>query len=216
MDGTGSGSEQERCYEIYYIREEAFKLLLAGLGQEEWYGLFSEASSRPGGRQDMSAVNGMLAELYQNGIIDWKDAGVAVRKPYADMLAVMLDKKICVTVQITGTEMPLRCCYFSGSEVVMTQKSQREENTLGMMRMPLQDWIEQITKECARLEDKESCVLTRRCSQNGSILQNVRIQKDGLRSVRMEWSKDKGSSLHCAQEALGEKLRELLCMDDIR
>ena len=57
-------------------------------------------------------------------------------------------------------------------------------------------------------------VLIRRSSQDGSILQNVRVQKNGLRSVRMEWGKEKGSSLHCAQEVFGEKLRELLCMDD--
>ena len=30
------------CHEIYYVKEEALKLLLAGLGQTQWYGLFSE------------------------------------------------------------------------------------------------------------------------------------------------------------------------------
>lgn len=215
MDGTRSGSDQESCYEINYIKEDALKLLLAGLGQEEWYGLFSDVSGRPRSKQEKSTVNGLLADMYQDEIIDWKDAGVAVRQPYADMLTVMLDKKICVTVQMTGTEPPLRCCYFSGSEVVMTQKSQREEDTLGMIRISMQGWTELIIKDCIRLEEGESCVLTRRSSRNGSILQNVRIQRNGLRSIRMEWGLDQVSSLSCAQEELENKLRELLCMNDV-
>lgn len=215
MDGKRNGSDQESCYEVNYIKEDALKLLLAGLGQEEWYGLFSDVSSHPRGRQEKCTVNGMLADMYQDGIIDWKDAGASVRQPYADMLAVMLDKKICVTVKMPGIEVPLRCCYFSGSEMVMTQKSQREEDTLGMIQIPVQEWVELMVKECVRLEDGESCVLTQRRSQNGSILQNVRIKRNGLRSIRMEWGRDQVSSLHCTQEEFGSKLIELLFMDDV-
>jgi len=214
MGATRSRSEQESCYEINYIKEEAVKLLLAGLGQEEWYGLFSDGPGRLYGKQgEMGMVNSILADMYQNGIIDWKDAGVAVRQPYADMLAVMLDKKLCVSIQMCGTAAPLRCCYYSGSEVVITLKSQREEGTLGMVQMPVQEWAGLLGRECARLEDGESCVLTRRSSQDGSILQNVRIKRGGLRSILMEWGEGWESSLRCAQEEFGEKLRGLLCMD---
>ena len=68
MDGTQGRGVDSNCYELYFIREDGLKLLLAGLGETQWYGLFSEANG---------SANRILADLYQSGVIDWEGAGVS-------------------------------------------------------------------------------------------------------------------------------------------
>ncbi|KAI4451785.1 hypothetical protein C823_006345 [Eubacterium plexicaudatum ASF492] len=215
MDDIQNGSRSDSCqhsdndYDIYYIKEEQLKLLLAGLGQTEWYGLFSDAhvSERP--------LNVMLADLYQNGVVDWDGEGVIVRQPYADMLSVMLEKKTCVTLQTAGCKTAyVRCCYFSDTSAVLTVKSQREAKTIGMAPMPVHNWLRQLEEVCIRLEDEECCTLTCRNSVNGKVYQTVRIRKYGLREFQIDQSKYKNARRHCMREQLGAAVWELLCTDD--
>lgn len=206
-------NRKESCYEVYYIKEEALKLLLAGLGQKEWYGLFSEG--RHAAQPEREAGNRILAEMYQDGVIAWEGAGAAVRQPYADMLSAMLKEKTCVTVHTPDTGLALRCCYLSGTGVVMTQVSQREAATLGMAYVSTQCWIGMLGEECARLEDGECCRLVRRSSGNGKVYQSVQIYRDGLRAFRMEWN-GSGSSANrcrCAREEFAGRLAELLGLE---
>lgn len=227
MFDTQDRSECEGCYEVYYIKEEALKLLLAGLGQKRWYGIFSEEpvdtsigkvhrisekseANIRSIRKKESSVNSLLAELYQNGVIDWKEKGVVVRNPYADLLSAMLEKKICITMQISGTSSLLRCCYLSSTAVVMTQKSQREPNTLGMSQIPIRSWLNLLEEECIRLEE-ECIILSCRSSTHGQIYKNIKIQKNGLRTFSIK--QDDGSSIHCMREELGIRMMELLLSD---
>lgn len=208
MDGMHSRSDKD-CYEVYYIKEEALKLLLAGLGLKEWYGLFSE---RHVVQPEREALNGMLAEMYQDGVIAWEGAGAAVRQPYADMLSVMLKNKICVTVHAPDTASAVRCCYLSDMGVVMTQVSQREAGTLKLAHVALQCWLGMLEVECARLEGGECYKIVRRSSENGKVYQSVQIYKDGLRAFRMEW--DDGC-LRCAREEFGSGLLKALGLQRI-
>lgn len=195
--------KEETCYEVYYIKESVLQLLLAGLGQTEWYGLFSEH----GEPQD---VNDTLAGMYQDGMVDWNGTGVAVRQPYADMLLVMLDKKTCITVQMPDAAFSLRCCYFSKEQVVMTQKSQREERTLGMAQLSIREWFGLLEEACMRLDEGECCQLQCRSSVNGSSYNQIEICKDGLRAFCMEWNAKGGGRLCCRQEEFAGRLKSLL------
>lgn len=202
--------KEETCYEVYYIKEEVLKLLLAGLGQKEWYGLFSG----PGGAGQNSLMkeeaNRALAVMYQDGIVDWDGASVAVRQPYADMLSVMLEKKTCITVRMPDLVSPLRCCYFSQAGVVMTQKSQREDHALGMARLSMREWLGLLEEECVRLDEGACCQLNCRSSVNGSSYNHIRIRKDGLRTFRLEWDAGGSSRMRCTQEEFGCRLKTLL------
>lgn len=213
MGETDSRSSHDSCYEIYYIKEAALRLLLAGLGQHEWYGLFSDLADGQD-RTQHETVNEILVWMYQNKIIDWDGEGVVVRQPYADMLSVMLEKKKCVTVRMPKPFLPVRCCYLSDTQVIMTQKSQREEHTLGMAQTSLCDWLRLLEASCSRLEEEESCTLTSGSSISGVSDQTVRIYRYGLRGFRIVWDKGGGGQLRCMQEEFGTKLRELLCTDD--
>ncbi len=205
-----SGGTAKGCYEVYYIKEDALKLLLAGLGQKQWYGLFSGAGDSACRVWECpQAVNGVLADMYQNGIVDWEGAGVAVRQPYSGMLSAMLEKRGCVAVQMEGMAAPIRCCYLSASEVIMTHKSQREGRTVGLAQLSTAAWASLLEEECNRLEEGECCRLSCRNSENGSLYQKVRIQKDGLRTVSMVWEEGISRRLRFGREELGGRIMEL-------
>ncbi len=196
----------ESCYEIYYMKEDAFKLLLAGLGQTQWYGLFSREG------QEKKRTNRILAELYQSGVIDWDGAGAAVRAPYAQMFSAMLEKKSCVTIQSPVLLSPLRCCYLSAADAVLTQKSQREERTLGITLLSAQGFARLLEEECKRLETGESCLLSCRSSQTGQAFQKLLIRRDGLRAYQVEIKAASGvkASLRWMQEEFADRLCRLL------
>ncbi|MDE7312628.1 MAG: hypothetical protein K2N87_13575 [Eubacterium sp.] len=205
MDEAMGAEKKENCYEIYYIKEDALKLLLAGLGQTQWYGLFS-------GDGQKETTNRILAELYQNGMIDWDGAGAALRAPYAKMFSVMLEKKSCVTIQSPVLLSPVRCCYLSQTGVVLTQKSQREDRTLGIALLPVQGFIRMLEAECARLEAGECCIFSCRSSQTGQAFQKLRVSRDGLRAYQVEIQTENGAGtrLHCMQDELAARLGKLL------
>lgn len=212
MDGMQDGKTYESCYEIYYIRENGLKLLLAGLGQHGWYGLFSVKIS-PDSNTDAgyAAVHSILADLYQNGVIDWDDAkaAVQVRQPYAGMLSAMLEEKRCITVQMPEESAFVRCCYISDSAVVMTQKSRREDRMLGMSQLTVQGWLHLLEKDFARMEKGDCCLLTSHSSEDGRIYRRIRVQKAGIRAFCIEWDGDGSGRLHCMTEGLGKELAGL-------
>ena len=212
MESTRDGSpdENENGYEVYYIKESGFKLLLAGLGQPGWYGLFSEEPQA--GEKQEPAVNTILADLYQNGVIDWDGGGVAVRPPYADMLSCMLEKKRSVTIQPQDPAALIRCCYLSARAVVQTQKSRREKQTLGLAYVSRRQWMRLLEEELVRMETGEHTGFCVRHSENGRIERQMQVQRNGLRSFQITWDKE-GAGIRCIQDELGKKLGELLWAD---
>lgn len=191
--------------EIYYLKEMELKLLLAGLGLKEWYGLFSDEAGT--GEVPEGFRNRILADLYQKELIDWKQGSVAVRQPCAGMLSAMLEKKRCVTIKMPDENLPVRCCYLSADSVVMIQKSQREEKTLGMAQLPVPDWLQYVEEAVGMLEDGECLVLTCCSSENGRIYQRLNLWQEGLRDRWMEW---KNGCIHCSREEFANKLKERL------
>lgn len=212
MESTQDGSAGENGYEVYYIRESGLKLLLAGLGQPGWYGLFSEESIQADTKQ-APTVNLILADLYQNGVIDWDGGGVAVRPPYTDMLSCMLEKKRCVTIQPHDPAALVRCCYLSARAVVQTQKSQREKQTLGLSYVSPRQWMRLLEEELVRMETGECARFAVRHSENGRIERQIQVQRDGLRSFQMTWDSEGGGSVCCMQDELGKKLGKLFWAD---
>ena len=212
MESTRDGSpdENENGYEVYYIKESGFKLLLAGLGQPGWYGLFSEEPQADA--KQAQAVNTILADLYQNGVIDWDGGGVAVRPPYADMLSCMLENKRCVTIQPQDPAALIRCCYLSARAVVQTQKSRREKQTLGLAYVSRRQWMRLLEEELVRMETGEHTGFCVRHSENGQVERQMQVQRDGLRSFQILWDKG-GAGIRCMQDELGKKLGELLWAD---
>lgn len=209
MDGVQDGEKYNSCYEIHYIRESGLKLLLAGLGQDGWYGLFSvKEGSGNESQLKHAAVNGILADLYQNGVIDWDDRGTAVkvRQPYAGMLSAMLEKKVCVTVQMPEEAAFIRCCYLSDSAAVLTQKSRREDHMLGMSKLTVQNWLYLLEEDCARMEEGACCLLTCQSSKDGEVYRRIQVKKAGIRAFDLVWDGAESGRLHCVREELGKKL----------
>jgi len=198
MDATGS--------EIYYLKEAELKLLLAGLGLGEWYGFFSEEPPR----MDKKTENGLLAMMYQKGVIDWGQGCIAVRQPYADMLMDMLEKKICVTVQMPDSGSPLRCCYISAADVIVTQKSQREEASVGISKMSARNWFLLLREEATGLEDGERLALAVRNSENGRVSREICVRRVGIRGFRIDWEGGGHGAIQCQKEELPEKLGGLV------
>lgn len=209
MGGSQDGKKQENCYEIHYMKEAGLKLLLAGLGQDGWYGLFS-VKAGPGkeSQPEHAAVNGILADLYQNGVIDWDDTGAAVkvRQPYAEMLSAMLEKKVCVTVQMPEETAFVRCCYLSDSAAILTQKSRREDCMIGMSKLTVLDWLHLLEEDCARMEEGACCLLTCQSSEDGEVYRRIQVQKTGIRTFDIEWDGALNGRLHCMREELGREL----------
>lgn len=215
----------DSCYEVYYIKEAALKLLLAGLGQTQWYGLFSEETvqgtgvyEKPGRRMrhaggqsgKNAAVNSVLAEMYLAGVIDWDGQGVAVRQPYARMLSVMLEQKICVTcvgMDSLSVSM-LRCCYLSRDSAVAVRKSQREDGMLGLTQLDVREWERMLGEACVRLADGERLRAVKRSSLDGKDLRAVQVWKAGIRDVWVEQDGEK-RCLYAAESA-GKVLGQML------
>lgn len=209
MGGVQDGKSDENCYEIYYIRENGLKLLLAGLGQHGWYGLFSvKIDPEASVNAERTATNSILADLYQNGVVDWDeaDAAVRVRKPYAGMLSAMLEKKVCVTVQMPEESAFVRCCYISDFAVVMTQKSRREDRMIGMAQLTVRGWLHLLEEDFARMEEGACCLLSCQNSEDGQIYRRIRVQKSGIRNFCIEWDGAQSGRLYCKKEELGDKL----------
>lgn len=205
MDAIGYNDD---CYEIYYMKESGLKLLLAGLGQEGWYGLFSVKVNK-------DTANETLAGLYQDGVIDWDDSGdaIKVRQPFAGMLDAMLEKKVCVTAQMPWEDAFVRCFYLSASASVLTQKSRREEKTLGMAKLSLPRWMRLLEDDCGRMETGESCILTCQSSKNGRVYRRIQVKRSGLRSFFLEWEGDEAGKLSCMLEELAGALTAALGLD---
>lgn len=201
--------EATGIYDIYYLKEDAVKLLLAGLGQTQWYGLFDGAQADSGIR---TQANRILAELYQSGVIDWDGDGAAVKAPYAQIFSAMLERKSCVTIQSAVLQSPVRCCYLSAADVVITQKSQREERMLGIALLSAQGFVSLLKEECKRLETGESCLLSCRSSQTGQAFSQLLISRSGLRAYQVQVKTADGvkTCLRWMQEEFAARLAQLL------
>lgn len=193
--------------ESYYLQETELKLLLAGLGLKEWYGLFSEREKTDIIREPEEVRNRILAGMYQKGLVSWKQGSVLIRQPYARILSLMLQKKTCVTMQLTDAGHTVCCCYLADQSVVMVQKSQREKAMLRIAEISVTEWLGLVDDDIDRLEDGECFVLICCSSENGQIDKSVKIWKEKIRNRRIEW---KNGSVYCSKEDFQDRLKELL------
>lgn len=171
-------------HKIYYLKEMELKLLLAGLGAHTWYGFFSETDRR---KQETKLeweqrYHQILAGLYQKDVINWKKDQISVKKPYSDMIFIMLAQKKCVTIEGEEAWYPKQCCYIHPKEVVVTQKSQREEYTWSLQQMCISEWMQSIEEQICGLEDGQSLSLVCRNSFNGKELGRMQISQKGIRT----------------------------------
>ncbi len=165
--------------ETYYLKELELKLLLAALGQTQWYGLFSDEDASEVKQETIHAV---LAELYQKGVIDWEDERIAVNRPYSRMLFAMLERKKCVTIQGPEEETGLCCCYLSAAEVIQTGLGQREEQMLRLRSMRYREWYALLEGEIDRMEDGQELKLVCKNSESGQECMQFLVQQKGIRA----------------------------------
>ena len=114
-------------YERYFFRISEWELLLAGLGVKKWYGLDGEESEE---KMDKHAYHSVLAGLYQKNVIDWVENGVRIKVPFSKIFEELKNSRRCITIDRKNDEFPIQCCYIGTKGVVVTEKSQREINTL--------------------------------------------------------------------------------------
>ncbi len=198
--------------EIYYLQEIELKLLLAGLGIREWYGLFSMDQKQEAAYGKKAAFHSVLAQLYQKGVVDWEmdTNGVSVRQPYARMFSVMLEQKICADIQTGDGTNPVRCCYISNTDVVVMEKGQQETDMLRMYQLSVPDWLLMIEDMAGGMEDGHRLNLTFRNSESGREIQKVWIQQQGIRVVLVYCKNGEQIYEACRVEELRKKLYELL------
>ncbi len=172
------------AFSIFYFKEAELKLLLAGLGVHTWYGIFSEKDSV--GRDFKQKYHQIMAELYQKDVINWKNDQISVKKPYADMISLMLAQKKCVTIESEQEQYPKQCGYIHLENVVVTRKSQREEHTLSLQQMRISQWLQSLEEEICSLEDRQSLSICCRNSFNGQELEHIKICQKGIRTYLNE------------------------------
>ncbi len=114
-------------YESYYLKEAEWKLLLAGIGITAWYGLDSGGTETEKMKED---VHRILAGLYQKEVIDWENGSVVIRQPFAAMFDSLRKSRFCITIRRWKSGDPVRCCYIGETDVIVTEKSQREEEAI--------------------------------------------------------------------------------------
>ncbi len=205
MDDTGNQSGN--LYEIYYLKEAEVRLLLAGLGQSMWYGLFSGPDD--GGEQKPRTVNRLLAGLYEKGVIDWNGNQPVIRQPFSGIFASMLDQGRCVIIQMPEGG-AIHCCYLSIQWVVVTRKSQREADTMGLARLSVTEWLKFVEAQVWQLEEGQRLDLVCRGSTDGQIYQRLGIIRKGIRSGYLEWETDGRGRIRWTQEELTKRIFPLL------
>lgn len=198
--------------EVYYLQEIELKLLLAGLGVREWHGLFSMNQAQDEAFGKKEAFHSVLAQLYQKGVVDWEGNtnSVSVSQPYAGMLSAMLEQKICADIQTQDRANPVRCCYISSMDVVVTEKGQQETDMLRMYQLSMPDWLWMIEDTARGMEDGQQLDLTFRNSESGREIQKIQIQQEGIRAVLVYCKNGKQICESCRADELRKKLYGLL------
>lgn len=114
-------------YESYYLKETEWKLLLAGIGITAWFGLDSGKTETEKKEEEIHRI---LAGLYQKEVIDWENEAAVIRKPFAAIFDTLQKSRFCITIQRRKAGEPVRCCYIGETDVIVTEKSQREEEAI--------------------------------------------------------------------------------------
>lgn len=127
-------------HEIFYYKEVELKYLLSGLGITNIYGLFSEET------EDIHMYQ-LLVGMYQKKMCESVEDNLVVLPPTSDFLTKLIQSKRCVLLQREMMGYPLRCCYLGENEVIVTEKSQREVNTIRVWQMTLEEWREFVFTE---------------------------------------------------------------------
>ncbi|MGN0290476.1 MAG: hypothetical protein ACI4C5_00985 [Lachnospiraceae bacterium] len=127
--------------EYYYLKESEIKLLLAGLGVTQLYGIFTEEAKK---KLEKEELHKNMAKLYQEDWIDWENGKIAVKKPLSKILSVIEKSRRCIVIY--GKSQSVKCCYFTKEQVVMVEKSQREEETLCISYSTMHKWIAAVSE----------------------------------------------------------------------
>ncbi|MBO5373333.1 MAG: hypothetical protein J6A75_11560, partial [Lachnospiraceae bacterium] len=167
------------------------------------YGLFSECSEEI----DLHRV---MTELYTKKIFASDAEGFVVLSPLSDILRTIINSKKCVVMQRKTLGHPVRCCYLTKDHVVVTEKSQREQNTLRIYQMQADDWIAFVLAE---IEDEFFEIqLILQDTRREYVYASLRIQETGIQKrifcekeeQQVEYQRKIMSSK--LQEWIGEKI----------
>lgn len=202
------------AYEGYYFLEAEWKLLLASAGITRWYGLCSE---NPGYVPDEAECNRILANLYQKDIIDWEDGGIAINRPFSKFFSTLRGSRECITIKGKG-EIPVRCCYIGETDVVVTEKSQRERDMLCAFCMAKDEFVcfvleyaeiypEGICREeegTDFLSGEPELTLELRSSTDGKEKERLMLQEHGLQTYLI-WEKGGEAGQLCFRRSLLEQ-----------
>lgn len=191
-------------YESYILKDKEMKLLLAGLGMKQLYGILDSDGAEEITRESKNRV---LLSLYQKEVIDFSDGEISIRPGVSDLFRTLLESRECVSVHVRGQDMPVRCGYVSNGWVVMMERCQRRKGALKLSFWTQAQWIlfleslmgeivsecEQVLKnfekeETAYRNDAEeyfrsenvAAVFTRQDSGKMKIRQRILIKESGL------------------------------------
>lgn len=211
-------------YESYYLKESEWKLLLAGIGIRAWYGFGSERNETGKTEADLHR---MLADLYQKHVIDWESGSVVIRQPFSAIFASLQKSRSCITIRKQKGGEPLRCCYIGETDVIVTEKSQREEEVICVFSLSKETFLmfvledleisEGIFEESERENsadgsaDGENIMSFRlQNSRNGQLNYELILQESGLQTFLVVRKEDTVRRMPYRLSELKECLRKWL------
>lgn len=192
--------------ESHFMQIEELKFILAGLGVSSFFGVSVHKEQIP----KKEELNRILISLYQKDIIDWEDEKIAVKQPFADIFYVLSNCKKCVVVRGESGQGNTHCCYFWDNQVVVIEKSQREENSICITILQWDIWTSYI-EECVvaeRMYMSESNLLRLElCSSSTGNLEGVIfIKEQGLQTSLIESFSKKERSFPYDGELLKQRI----------
>lgn len=111
-------------YENYYIKEEALKLVLAGIGVESFYGFSKTEDQNEITKED---VHKSLAYLYQEGYVTWEEGNIKLLEPLNSLAGIMVKAVNCIMIE---REDSLKVCYCNADKVLVTEGGNHDHGKL--------------------------------------------------------------------------------------
>jgi hypothetical protein len=163
-------------YESYYIKEEELKMLLAGLGMQQWYGLTSNSRRKQEKEKNKEDIFRLLTSLYQKEYIEWSNEKVEILEPVASLVMILKKAHHCIQIEVSGENDFLLGCYAAPEGIILLEKSQREPDMLRFSQWEETGFVEHL-KECGIFPEIETFV--------GKVIFSLRESHSGLEEARM-------------------------------
>lgn len=191
--------------ESFYLTDYELYVLLAGKGREQWYGFSQEKQGD--GIRSVNDMHGILAQLYQKGVIRWKGKKAVLTEPFLPMIQTLVHARVCVNARkLQGGHSP-SSHYFYDGQVVFLERSQRQADTLRLTQMHMGAWLDYMEEEGYfpdHIQDGDSekfffniqpgrdfsscekdayAVLEKTDTRTGRILERLFVEEKGLTSL---------------------------------